>query len=841
MPFSFPKAPLVAAIALATTASVSQAQQLEEVIVTAQKRTESLQDVPISVSAIQGDKLQEAGIANMSALADYVPNLYISEASVNTNIFLRGMGSGNNQAFEQSVGMYIDGIYMGRGRQYRSPFLDVERVEVLRGPQGTLFGKNTVAGAVNVTTASPDVGEELNGSIAVAAEDNDGFLTEGYVSGSPTDSLALRFAFKYNENDGTVENTYLGGDEQLLEESMYRLTAVWQPTDSLDVNFKYSYSEYDRVGASQSTKRYLTPEQRVQDLPNHGAFAQAAYALTDQFYPEIVDESKKEFSTFKDNGYGVDGKTLGIGINPDSSDNTTDNFALKLDYSMGDYLLTSITGWSSYESLDGVDVDWLPLQFLARDDDQEFEQFSQEFRITSPGGEFFDYVAGVYYEQSDLEFDRRVTIDSSMDDLFQHAPANAFIPSLPPGLTVGALGINSLAQLIAFGEGNIYLANQVARNHNYQLDSDSWAVFGQGTFNISDTFRITLGLRYTEENKDVVSSQVLSDDITGLAVASDDPNLRAIFAGNFNTYTYHYKESRSTDKWLPAANIQWDVGDDSMLYVSLSQGFKSGGFTGADDGEPGGFIVGQIPGPDDPAVFTTPKEDFEFEDEEVDAFEIGGKHTLLDGGMTLNWAYFYTEYDNLQTSVFKGVGFGVSNAASTTVQGVEVDMAWQVTDGLRLGANAAWLDAEYDEYSTAPCTAIQLDADPLCGTPDGATNNDLSGQPTLFAPEYNYALFYDYSYIMSGGMEIFTSGELNFKDDYSPAGDNDPLDMVDDFTKVNLRLGLRGDAWEVMAYGRNIFDEHVFAQRADTPVLSGSHTGYIDAGAVFGLRGTYSF
>jgi len=841
MPVSFRKAPLVAAIALATTASLTHAQRLEEVIVTAQKRTESLQDVPISVSAIQGDKIQEAGINNMAALADYVPNLQISEGTVDTSIYLRGMGSGNNAAFEQSVGMYIDGIYMGRGRQYRSPFVDIERVEVLRGPQGTLFGKNTVAGAVNVTTASPDVGDEFSGSISAAVEDNDGYIVDGFLSGSVTDNMAMRLAFKTSENDGTFDNTYLGEDELNVEDTLFRFTTVWQPTDNLDINFKYSHSDYERTGAPSTTKRFLSPEQRDADVPNRSSFAEAAYVLTDQFYPEIAQQSKKEFVTFKDNNFGVDRKTVGIGTGPDGSENTTDNAVLKLDYQMGDFLVTSITGFSSYDYVDAVDVDWLPLQFIDRGDDQEFEQFSQEFRITSPGGEFFDYVAGVYYEQSDLEFDRRVTVDSAMDGLFQFAPANAFIPSFPDGVTAGDLGVQSLAQFIGITLGADYRGGQVGRDHHYQLDSDSWAVFGQGTFNISDTFRLTVGLRYTEESKEVSSSQTLFDDILGIGVPNYDPTVITIQAGSFNTYIYDYKEDRDTDKWLPAANLQWDVGDDSMLYLSLSQGFKSGGFSAADDGEPGTLSPGDIPGPDDPVVFTTPNGDFEFEDEEVDALEIGGKHTLLDGGMTLNWAYFYTEYDNLQTSVFKGVGFGVTNAASTTVQGIEIDAMWQATDDLRLGANVAWLDAEYEDFKDAPCTAKQVDFEAICGGPGSLTNNDLSGQSTSYAPEYSAALFFDYSHMMSGGMEFFAGGEVNYKDDFTATGDNDPFDLIESYSKTNLRVGLRGEAWEVMAYGRNIFDEEVFNNSFDTPVLAGSHSVVMDEGAVFGLRGRYSF
>jgi len=829
MPALFKKAPLVAAIALATTTSLSYAQQLEEVIVTAQKRAESLQDVPISVSAMQGDKIQEAGIPNMAALADYVPNLHIANAPVNTNIYMRGMGSGNNQGFEQSVGMYIDGIYMGRGRQYRSPFLDVQRVEVLRGPQGTLFGKNTVAGAINIITASPDVGDEFEGEVAVSAESFDGLIVEGYVSGTVTDNLALRFAAKYRETDGYAENKFLNDDEPNIEDQTYRFTAVWQPTDTLNINVKYSNSTYDIVGSPSTTKLYLDPAARDALVPNRSAFADSAYAVNDTFYPELVDIAKKDFTTFKDNNLGQDGKTNTIGKNPDSSENDVDNFAMNIDWDIGEHTLTSVTGWSAYDSTDGVDVDWLPVQFISRDDDSEFEQFSQEFRLTSPGGEFFDYVVGAYYEESTLKSLRAVDIDTSFDGLYPE-----FL-SIQTGLPAEVLPQNLLSALT----GGAYDANQIARNHKYEIDADSWAVFGQGTFNISDTWRVTLGLRYTEETKAVKSSQFVSDSNTGIRTPSDNFFLAFIQAGTFNTYTYDYDVDRDTDALLPSMVVQWDVSDDSMLYLSLSQGFKSGGFTGSDDGEPAGFIPGQTPIPG--FVYTEPSDEFEFDDENVDALEIGGKHTLLDGGMTLNWAYFYSEYEDLQTSVFKGVGFGVTNAASSEVQGIEVDMMWQVTDGLRLGANAAWLDAEFADYKDGPCTAIQLDVDPLCGTSDGFTSNDLSGEPTTYASEYSAAMFYDYSYIMGGGMEIFTGGDVNWRDSFNPSGDNDPVDQVDSYYKVNLRLGLRGDSWEVMAYGRNILDEEVFSQSFDVPVLAGSHAVVFDEGAVYGVRAKYMF
>ncbi len=814
------KTPVVAALALAAASPFSHAQlMLEEVIVTAQKRAESLQDVPISVSAMQGTKISEAGIGNMSAIADYIPNLHIAEAPVNTNIYMRGMGSGNNQAFEQSVGMYIDGIYMGRGRQYRSPFMDIERVEVLRGPQGTLFGKNTVAGAVNILTASPSLDEEFRGNVTGSADSDNGYEGELMLSGALSDTFALRLAAKYRESDGFVDNKFLGADEPEMDETTWRVTAVWEVTDNLDANIKYSQSEYNRDGVGSGGWLYLDATQRNALVPNRSAFADAAYNVMDFAYPEYADVISNDFDIYKDNGFGPDGgNPLTIGINPESSANDSDNFATTLNYYLGEYTLTSVTGYSEYQYVDGADVDWLPVSFISRDDDQVFDQWSQEIRLTSPSGGAFEYIAGAYYEASSMEFDRRVEIDSSLGGLFEDMTG---LPNLLFALTGGA-----------------YAADRVGRQHHYELESDSWAIFGQGTFTIADDWRLTLGLRYTEETKEVESTQFLGDTITGIGVPSDAFFLNFIMATNFNTYSYDYQKDRDTDQWIPSANLQWEYSDDSMFYASFSQGFKSGGFTSADDGQPGGLQQGEF-APYDPTV---PGDDFEFADEEVDAFEVGGKHTLLDGAMTMNWAAFYTEYTNLQISIFKGVGFTVTNA-DAEVKGLEFDMLWQATEGLRLGFNAAYLDAAWDNYGHAPCTALQLDADTLCGVEGGASNNDLSGHTTTFAPEYSGTLFFDYSYLMGTGMEIFAGGEVNYSDDFNSAGDKDPIDVTDSFTKVNLRIGLRAadESWDIMAYGRNITDELVYSIAFDTPVLAGSHSAQFDEGAVYGVRASYRF
>ena len=293
-----------------------------------------------------------------------------------------------------------------------------------------------------------------------------------------------------------------------------------------------------------------------------------------------------------------------------------------------------------------------------------------------------------------------------------------------------------------------------------------------------------------------------------------------------------------------------------MVYVSYSEGFKSGGFTGADDGMPdslgqqvepnvGAFVWPCESGQDwrDCYDETNPSDDFEFDNEEVKALEIGGKHTLLGGAMNLNWAAFYTEYDNLQTSIFKGLGFGVTNAAEVTVRGIEFDLLWLVAEGLQIGLNGAWLDSEYDSYSDAPCSAVQLDLDALCGQPGGTTDNDLAGENTTFAPEYTAAAFFQYDTPIGDHLEFFASGEVNYSDEYDTQGDLDAEDRVDDYTKVNLRLGIRGTDydWEVMLFGRNITDEEVAAYGFDVPVLAGFHADMYDEGEVYGLRLRYRF
>jgi len=253
---SFQKIISSIAIGIAVASSGAYAAELEEIIVTATKRAESLQDVAMSVTALDGSKIEEVGMHSLEDLSDYVPNLTVSVNPVNTIIGMRGVGIGANQSFEQSVGIYVDGVHYGKSRQVRTGLFDLQQVEVLRGPQGILFGKNTLAGAINVTSASPTVGDEFEGKVSLSKESHGSETVEVSMSGSLSDTFAVRLAFKDRKDDGYMTNSLVAGatfvgeplpgafspNMPISDESMWRLSALWEPNDITSVEFKHAKS-----------------------------------------------------------------------------------------------------------------------------------------------------------------------------------------------------------------------------------------------------------------------------------------------------------------------------------------------------------------------------------------------------------------------------------------------------------------------------------------------------------------------------------------------------------------------------------------------------------------------
>ncbi len=807
--------PLLLASAIASASS--ERFILEEVIVTAQKVPESLQDVPISMSAVDGQKIADAGINNLQTLSASVPGLQIGTGAISQNIFIRGIGSGSNRGFEQSVGMYIDGAYMGRSLQYRSPFLDVERVEVLRGPQGVLFGKNTVAGVINITTASPSPGDDTTGKVSVEYEpETDTQVYNAMFNTSLTDNLGARVALKYRDSEGWVDNDLLDSTEPDNEETSARVTLAWYPTDDISATLKLSHSDMNSTGTPMVLNAAGPVTTNPLEQNKLSAFAPFVYGALDSAFPEAAGYAGKDFSWYK-NGNSMRHK--------EGMELETNGLVLSVDWSFENFSLASVTAYSDYEYINGVDGDFGPLTFISAGGEQEFDQISQEFRFTTADDGPVNWTVGAYFEKQSLKNDGSVGVDTSLGQ---------------PAYIQSQTGFTSLAQyFVDLETGGLasYPVDSIYRHGLFEQDAETASAFAQATWEITPEVRATFGLRYAVDKKTTDKSVVFTDDILGSNRSDADSEnhpyqrfLDGLWTG-YGTYRHNFNNvKRKSENLTPGLNIEWDLSEDAMVYFSYSEGYKSGGFNAADDME----IIN----------FTTPAEDYEYEDEEVKTFEIGGKYTLAEGSMRLNWALFHTEYTNLQVTSFNGTSFTVGNAAATTIEGVEADWQWQASEYLNVSANIAYLDYAYDDYDTASCSVeAQLAYVQSTGLSASGCTADLSGETGTFAPEWSGALAMQYERPVGDALTLQVGADANYKDEYYTDEDLNDASLQEATWKYNLRVGLKSleNNWELMLFGNNVTNEQTLTASQDVPSAPGMRIGYVDEGRVWGLRGTYNF
>ena len=879
---TFTKVALSAAVAGLSATALGQSVEfgLEEVVVTAQKRSESLQDVPISVTAISGELIQNASIRSFSELGAYVPNFSVSENAVNTIITMRGISIGANQSFEQSVGMFVDGVHYGRSRQARLGLFDLEQVEVLRGPQGILFGKNTLAGAVNIRTAAPRVGEGLTGRIAASFENDNGEYFEGHIGTSLTDNLAVRLAVMDRSIDGYNDNTAPNAANPNMpatDETIARIGIQFEPSESTTVGIRYTYADFLRTGSTGTVTKFGPT--LVNGVPTVPASNAAMYAVMGFAYPGFQESITDAYR----DGLSIGGAEVfgGSSERLDGTDTQNQEFSLNIEHEFDNGMtLNLVTGLSEYEFEDGIDADFLPVEFIGRSDNQKYTQFSQEIRLASDLDGSFSWVAGANFIDSKQEIDRMVSVDGTFGQPGITSLITGGLPTILAYSPAQLAGIEPALGLppgsLPVGVEGLTMWSQVGRLSRWQQETESWAVFLQGTFNITDNLSITAGVRYTEEDKSADAQTWLNSTAQGLATKTPDPLVGLVTAGDvgnflqhslqgafFDSYSHHFIEDRSTDQTIPAVSINWNVSDDHLLYASYSEGFKSGGFNAVDDQNPVFVAVPTAECPDQ-ACRTQPGTGFEYDDETAWSFEVGGKHTFLDGRMRFNWAYYNSEYEDQQVSTFVGLGFVVTNAASTEIQGFEFDAAFQATEKLRLNLAFGTVDGEYGTFEGAGCTAQQQAEMAALGaltpnspvtsvTVDGRTCSqrflgngvpsgqaqDLSGV-AIGAAEWSGSFGAQYIQPV-GSMVWFTELDVNFTDDYFMTGDLDSNDVQEGYEFVNLRTGLRGDNWMLMVYGRNITDELVASGAADVPLARGSHFQYRARGQVWGIQAAWEF
>lgn len=773
------------ALAISSTALPSLAQEslvLEEILVTSQLRAESLQDVSVSVTAMGGDKMMEAGINKLEDLQAYVPNLTMSETGLGTNIYIRGIGSGINQGFEQSVGMYVDGVYYGRAQLARAPFLDLARVEVMRGPQNILYGKNSIAGAMSVVTNKP--GDEFEGSVSALYESEYGEQVYDVVlSGPITDDFGARLAYRNRQLDGYIENIDFG-DEPERDEETVRLILDWAVTDNLDASLKYEHGTFDIKGRQIEI---------VQDNPSlNPALGGANWSqfLSNFGAPASVLDTKKN------------GKRSSNG---DFSNNTTDNLTLTINYAMGDYTITSITGGVQYEYDEQCDCDFTSADLFFVDSQEEYKQLSQEIRIASPTGEQFDWIAGAYYQKSELDFEDQFYVTDT-----------SILPQVLGTVLATNPATAPLAPLSALLRGE-----QVPRV--FSQDSELWSAFAQVTWNIQDDMRLTVGGRYSAEDKE--ASRKLS--------AIGGP-VDVLLGAVFKVAEHDLKDDRSESNFAPSVIFEYDFNDQVMGYASWTKGHKSGGYDVRSNAPDSPTVI-------NPLVTVAPGT-FEYDEEQAQSIELGLKSTLADGAAEINVAYFMTNFEDLQVSIYDGVlGFNVGNAAEATSQGVEIDGRLLVTENLTLSGAVAWMDFEFDDYPNGQCTQQERIA-------TGATECDFKGKSNQYVAEWSGVLSADHVYDVTDNLELRTTVDVVFSSDYNPSQTIDDAIEQGGYYKLNARLALADThgTWDVALIGKNLTDQNVITYANDTPLSAnlGASVGFyslVEPGKTLAIQGTYRF
>ena len=802
--FSVLAASMVAlALSNAAPAQDTGAGLLEEIVVTAQKREQSLQDVPISVNVMTGNKINEAGINNIENLSAYVPNLIMSETGIGNNIYIRGIGSGINPGVEQSSAMFVDGIHYGRGQLYRAPLFDMARVEVLRGPQSILFGKNAISGAISVITAQPT--DEFEGMVSALYEpDHEEQELTLVLSGPIGESAAGRLAVRKRDMDGYISNPFLSADEPDRDELTIRGTFRWDVTDRFDATLKYERNEFDVTG------RQVEIIDDTSLAPGGLPYSQIQVLLFGQD-PTALDVSQ-DFARSS---------------NADFSKNEADNITLTLNYNFAnDVQLTAITGYLEYEFSELCDCDFSSAVVLEAPLDEEYEQFSQELRLVSPGGANLDWIVGAFFQSNE---------QSSPD-----------VTSFPSNSIVGP-AVELVFDLPA-GTGALF--NGTGATRSFTQETDSWSTFGQITWNASDVFRLNLGLRYTDEQKDGARSVILAEEFGGAPITPTSDLLRwatatALYAQALQVQVAGHDLSGSRDDTSTDFSVvaQWDASDSVMLYGSVASGFKAGGFDTRSNKTPtassfsipnpaGGFII--APG-------TLTDGTFEFEDETALSYEIGAKMRLAGGRADLNLAAFFTEFEDLQISQFDGgVGFNVGNAAEADIKGLELDGRWQISDKFGMYGSIALLDFEFTKWDEGVC---------YVGEPDQNPNGTCSrtGATNQYVADYSGTLGLDFFVPVGSSLEFRAALDVNFTDDYFTAQNNDPLTIQDSYAKVNLRLALGGQdgKWEIAILGRNLTDEVVVPYTNPVPLAStfggNSHYAFVERPRSVAVQASFRF
>ncbi|MBS0255517.1 MAG: TonB-dependent receptor [Proteobacteria bacterium] len=786
-----------AAVAVAAEAKPADDSASTEIVVTAQKRSESLQKVPVAVSVLKGEALAQAARPSLESAAQMVPalNFLKSGTTLNQTIFLRGVGTATfSIAGEPSVSTVVDGVVYARSGEAFSDLVDISQMEVLRGPQGTLFGKNASAGVINITTIMPK--HEASANVEASAFSGNEYRLKAAVNVPLRENLAARVTSFWGKYDGNVYNIAAQRKVNGYKHAGARAQFLYDPSPALKI---YVTADYHRNNDSCCADIIATP-------PINGATGAV-----------LATSSNLAFSVLPTPNYAG---TLTINQNLITS-TLEEGWGLsgQVDMALGNHTLTSITAYRKWNNTEIRDGDWLDQAYagftqLHDSGPQRSNTFTQELRITSPADQTISYVLGAYYSRA---FSERIFTRS---DIGCSLAVGAPTTSLVPCTSAQATTIRNVSGTADFGS-----------------TFKNFAVFGQSTLRLMDRARIIAGLRYSHDQLDVFHSRTATGLIANAAFGGVNP---AFDQGVYNQYLtllaggatgsaaasaavtaangVPFRTGTKSDNLSGKVVAQYDLARRVTGYASYTRGYKGPAYNVFFNLTATGTNV--------------------ISPETSDAFEVGLKSGLLGGKLMLNLAGFYAKYHNFQANnpdVVAGVVVTrFTNAGEVSTRGVEADMAWKLGPDTNVSGGIAYTDAHVNAFLAAPGAA--------------ATAIIPAGTPLGYAPKWKGSVAFDHRVRTGGAADLFFGSQVNFQSSQLSLFAPDPIQRqmgtIAPYALANVSFGIEdpSDKWKLTVQVRNLFDK-AYAAAIVNGGPGGSYRYQIprDAERYWGVSASYKF
>jgi len=800
---------------------------LSEIKVTAQKREELLQDVPITVTALSGQALRDVGVRDIKDLQILVSDLSVTStgSDTQTTARIRGVGTvGDNPGLESSVGVVIDGVYRPRNGVAFGDLGEIQQIEVLKGPQGTVFGKNTSAGLINITTKRPSFNHEAYAELTAG---NYGALGVNAVYNNAVgDAAAFRIYAVGRERDGFNKVETAAGPRTSREDGnqdfhSVRAQLLLTPSGDVDVNFIADYTRRDEECCVGVTL-FRGPSAAIVNALSGGLGV-----------IPVADPSRRLAYGNRETDQQVEEK----GISAEVNWNTP---------WAGSPTFTSITALRRWDSTVAADLDFSGADiwyrsFGADNNGVRFRTFSQELRLAG-GNDRIDWMGGLYFDDEDLERNDAITLGGAYEPYLSIALLSNIAASFPPGLvdTAGAATFLSQATGLPYGTA---LAGAASRDR-WEQNAKSTSAFGNVTFHVTDALDLTAGARYTHGRKSVDSfystpnganacgAGLANPGTVGAALAARGvpaqflagivPTVIGYLCLPWSNTLFNGLSTRqdlTENEWSGTFRGAYRWNETLMTYASAARGYKAGGFNLDRAQSADGFSSG--------GAGIVPVEDTSFPGEFVDSFELGAKTTWQDGNLLLNAALFHSKYTDFQLNSFLGTSYVVRSVPKLTTRGLDADILWQTgLEGLSLQGGLTYTHARY--------------GDDLL--PDAALSR-LPGSIGSFAPKWQATSAFAYQWLFGRDLKGRFSLGAKYTSDYNTGSDLNPLKQQESFTLVNagLSIGSVSNNWSLRFWAHNLTNRTYTQVAFDAPIQTGSINGFLGAPRTYGLTAHLGF